>query len=92
MPGEVQCVLLPEEAAYVLRWRHRPMAAAQLLADCIASVELPIFQRTALDEQVAEYVRRMGACERIERTAIPQAYTRHLSRAPVTPVEAGHCS
>ncbi|KAK9846556.1 hypothetical protein WJX81_006513 [Elliptochloris bilobata] len=80
LPADLKVVLTPEEATWVLRWRHRPMAAAQLLADCVAAVEVTPIQRTALDMVIAEYVRLMGACERIERTAIPAAYTRHTSR------------
>ncbi len=67
----------------MLAWQHRPDGTAQLLGDTLHAVRgLGAYERVALDELVSEYVRLMGACERIERTAIPQAYTRHLSRAP----------
>ena len=50
----------------MLRWEHRPMAVAQLLTDCVATVGVTPWQRTTIDEAVVEYVRQMGACERIE--------------------------
>jgi len=87
-------VLTEDEAAWVLAWQHRPDGTAQLLGDTIRAVRgLGAYERVALDELVSEYVRLMGACERIERTAIPQAYTRHLSRAPGDgPCHAASCS
>jgi len=87
-------VLTEDEAAWVLAWQHRPDGTAQLLGDTIHAVRgLGAYERVALDELVSEYVRLMGACERIERTAIPQAYTRHLSRAPrCGPCRAAACS
>ena len=50
----------------MLRWEHRPMAIAQLLSACVAAVGMTPWQRTTVDEAIADYVRLMGACERIE--------------------------
>ena len=61
-----QGLLGAEEAAWVLRWEHRPMALAQLLSACVAAVHVTPRQRTTVDEAIVDYVRLMGACERIE--------------------------
>lgn len=61
-----QGLLGAEEAAWVLRWEHRPMAIAQLLSNCVAVVGVTPWQRTTVDEAIVDYVRLMGACERIE--------------------------
>ena len=73
-----QGLLGPEEAAWVLRWEHRPMAIAQLLSACVAAVGVTPWQRTTVDEAIVDYVRLMGACERIEY-ALPATA---LSSAP----------
>lgn len=56
----------------MLRWEHRPMAIAQLLSACVAAVGVTPWQRTTVDEAIVDYVRLMGACERIEY-ALPTA-------------------
>jgi ion channel-forming bestrophin family protein len=44
----------------------------------------PLAAQLALQEQVTLFVNMAGGCERIQRTPIPSAYTRHTSRFLLT--------
>jgi predicted membrane chloride channel (bestrophin family) len=68
--------LRPEEIEWVASWNHKPLGAAAVLSRILRQVSMPEYSMLAVDEQIVSYVNLVGACERINRTAIPQAYTR----------------
>eukprot|EP00884_Botryococcus_braunii_P008237 jgi/Botrbrau1/17414/Bobra.0054s0010.1 len=73
-------LLKPEEMEWVGSWSHKPHGGAAVLSRILRQVSMPEYAMLAVDEQILSYVNLVGACERINRTAIPQAYTRHMSR------------
>eukprot|EP00884_Botryococcus_braunii_P008239 jgi/Botrbrau1/17416/Bobra.0054s0012.1 len=73
-------LLKPEEMEWVGSWSHKPHGGAAVLSRILRQVSMPEYAMVAVDEQILFYVNLVGACERINRTAIPQAYTRHTSR------------
>ena len=62
----------------------------QVLSDIAQKAGLREGQHVTLDMQISAYVDDAGACDRIQKTCIPQSYTRHTSRkcreAPLTHV------
>lgn len=52
----------------------------QVLSDIAQKAGLRDGQHVALDMQISAYVDDAGACDRIQKTCIPQSYTRHTSR------------
>jgi predicted membrane chloride channel (bestrophin family) len=60
----------------VASWTHRPHGGCQILTEILRQVSLSPEARLAVDDNILLYVNLVGACERINRTAIPQAYTR----------------
>ena len=55
-------------------------ADVQVLSDTVQQAGLREGQHVALDLQISAYVDDAGACDRIQKTCIPQSYTRHTSR------------
>ena len=53
----------------------------QVLSDIVQQAGLREGQHVTLDLQISAYVDDAGACDRIQKTCIPQSYTRHTSRA-----------
>lgn len=62
-------------------WSHKPHGGAAVLTQILRQVNMPEYAMVAVDEQILLYVNLVGACERISRTAIPQAYTRWVCLA-----------
>lgn len=52
----------------------------QVLSDIVQRAGLRDGQQIAMDFQIGAYVDDAGACDRIQKTCIPQSYTRHTSR------------
>jgi len=77
-------VLLPHEQAWLAQFRNGPMGVALELSRICARARglgfLTDIQAAALEQQIALYTNMYGACERIQRTPLPEAYTRHTSR------------
>ncbi|GFR51462.1 hypothetical protein Agub_g13871 [Astrephomene gubernaculifera] len=76
----VSHVLLPQELDWVLGWTHRPNGAAHVLATAVAEGGLDTNREQILMELVNTFIDCVGKCERIFKTPIPAAYTRHTSR------------
>jgi predicted membrane chloride channel (bestrophin family) len=79
-----QEILKPEEVEWLASWTHKPHGGAAVLSRILRQVSMPEYAMVAVDEQILFYVNLVGACERINRTAIPQAYTRYIP-LPVLP-------
>ena len=60
---------------------------AQVLSDIVQRAGLGDGQQVAMDLQIGAYVDDAGACDRIQKTCIPQSYTRHTSRELTVPCE-----
>ena len=56
------------------------LADEQVLSDIVQKAALREGQHVALDLQISAYVDDAGASDRIQKTCIPQSYTRHTSR------------
>ncbi|GIL84971.1 hypothetical protein Vretimale_9823 [Volvox reticuliferus] len=69
-----------QELDWVLGWTHRPNAAAHVLATAVTEGRLDTNREKLLMELVDTYIDCVGKCERIFKTPIPAAYTRHTSR------------
>lgn len=54
--------------------------ALQVLSDIAQKAGLREGRHVTLDLQISAYVDDAGACDRIQKTCIPQSYTRHTSR------------
>lgn len=72
----LQDLLLPEELRWLSTVSNAPTMAASMLTQVVASAQLPAMLQLAVDEQVAQYVNAVGACERLLKQPIPVAYTR----------------
>ena len=51
-----------------------------MLAEIVAMAGVHPQQRTTLDLLLCQYLDALGSTERIQKTPIPRAYTRHTSR------------
>ncbi|GLI66990.1 hypothetical protein VaNZ11_011086 [Volvox africanus] len=76
----VSHILMPKELDWVLGWTHRPNAAAHVLATAVTEGRLDTNREKLLMELVDTFIDCVGKCERIFKTPIPAAYTRHTSR------------
>ncbi|KAG2494372.1 hypothetical protein HYH03_007429 [Edaphochlamys debaryana] len=76
----VSHILLPQELDWVLGWTHRPNAAAHVLGSSVVEGKLDTNRELVLMELVNTFIDCVGKCERIFKTPIPAAYTRHTSR------------
>ncbi len=61
-------------------------ADVQVLSDIVQQAGLREGQHVTLDLQISAYVDDAGACDRIQKTCIPQSYTRHTSREYLQPI------
>ncbi|MEW5305971.1 MAG: hypothetical protein WDW36_008479 [Sanguina aurantia] len=64
----------------LLRWPNAPQGCGHMLAALVVAAKLSPMREAMLMEQVSLFVNMSGACERIFKTPIPSAYTRHTSR------------
>jgi hypothetical protein len=69
-------VLTPDELAWLLAQRHRPLAVGQALSSILAAIDADSITKTRFDRLISAYTYEFGACNRIYNTAIPSAYTR----------------
>jgi predicted membrane chloride channel (bestrophin family) len=72
-------LLTPEETAWVLAQRHRPLAVGQALSTILQAVDADSIVKTRIDRLISTYTYEFGGCNRIYNTAIPSAYTRYLA-------------
>lgn len=76
----------------LLKQYNSSLHALQMLSDIAQKAGLREGQHVTLDMQISAYVDDAGACDRIQKTCIPQSYTRHTSRkclqAPLDQVNA----
>ncbi|CAK0748372.1 hypothetical protein CVIRNUC_001834 [Coccomyxa viridis] len=77
---DLQSLLTTEELELLVSWQFRPSLAAQVLSDIAQKAGLREGRHVTLDLQISAYVDDAGACDRIQKTCIPQSYTRHTSR------------
>ncbi|CAL5224016.1 g6636 [Coccomyxa viridis] len=77
---DLQGILTKDELELLVSWQFRPSVAAQVLSDIVQQAGLREGQHVTLDLQISAYVDDAGACDRIQKTCIPQSYTRHTSR------------
>eukprot|EP00198_Chlamydomonas_reinhardtii_P012718 XP_001702055.1 predicted protein [Chlamydomonas reinhardtii] len=76
----VSHILMPQELEWVLGWTHRPNAAATVIVNAVAAAKLDTNRELVLMELINLFIDNVGKCERIFKTPIPAAYTRHTSR------------
>lgn len=67
---------MPEEIAWVLAQRHRPLAVGQALSAILQAVDADSIVKSRIDRLISTYTYEFGGCNRIYNTAIPSAYTR----------------
>lgn len=79
-PPDNQDILKPKELRYLLSTPHRPNTVLQVLSAIIATSPLPQDKKFRMDENLTSFADMLGASERLLRTPIPPAYTRHTSR------------
>lgn len=81
---EASHLLDQEELSYLSHWSNPPSGCSRMLSlivnQAVDSKWLHPIQRSQIEAEVSLYVNMAGACERIYKTAIPAAYTRHTSR------------
>ncbi|KAG2434369.1 hypothetical protein HYH02_012384 [Chlamydomonas schloesseri] len=76
----VSHILMPQELEWVLGWTHRPNAAATVLVNTVSAAKLDTNRELIMMELINLFIDNVGKCERIFKTPIPAAYTRHTSR------------
>lgn len=86
---ELADVLLPDELAWLLDQRHRPLAVAQAISAIVASAEIDATIRWRLDSNLSMFVLKFGACVRIYNTSIPRPYTRCVQSKSAAAAVAG---
>jgi len=69
-------LLMPEEIAWLMAQRHKPLGVGQALSTILQAVDVDSIVKTRLDRLISTYVYEFGGCNRIYNTAIPSAYTR----------------
>lgn len=72
----LQDILLPAELNWLSSVDNRPVMAASMLTEVVASVKLPDMIQLAITEKCGQFVDAVGACERLQKQPIPVAYTR----------------
>ena len=75
---ELGAWLSAADVALLVRARHKPNAALQVLARLARAA--PPHERAALEAACCAFSEALGRCERISRVPIPLSYTRHTSR------------
>jgi predicted membrane chloride channel (bestrophin family) len=69
---------MPEEIAWMLAQRHRPLAVGQALSAILQAVDADSIVKSRIDRLISTYTYEFGGCNRIYNTAIPSAYTRYV--------------
>ncbi|KAG2436782.1 hypothetical protein HXX76_006306 [Chlamydomonas incerta] len=80
LEAEVAAILEPEEVEWLCGWSNAPLGAGSALGQLVAAAGLRPELQAELQRQVELYTNMAGGCERIFKTPIPPAYTRHTSR------------
>ncbi|KAG2502086.1 hypothetical protein HYH03_000578 [Edaphochlamys debaryana] len=78
--GEARGVLTEAELSWLAGWSNAPLGAGTALGQLVAAAGLAPQLQAELQKQVELYTNMAGGCERIFKTPIPPAYTRHTSR------------
>ena len=85
---EAAHLLNEDELLYLSKWSVNPPTGCSAMLSAIvneaAARGLHPIQRSQIEAEVSLYVNMAGACERIYKTPIPAAYTRHTSRFLMT--------
>ena len=78
---EAAHILSKDELSYLSQWTNPPSGCARALSVIVNEADwLNPMLRSQIELEVSLYVNMAGACERIYKTPIPPAYTRHTSR------------
>jgi len=80
---ECKDILPADELEELLASPHRPNYCLQVMCEAVARSDLSDIQKQTMDHNLTTFADVVGACERILRTPIPLAYTRHTARALV---------
>ncbi|KAG2444082.1 hypothetical protein HYH02_009024 [Chlamydomonas schloesseri] len=80
LAAEVGSTLEPEEVEWLSGWSNAPLGAGSALGQLVVAAGLRPELQAELQRQVELYTNMAGGCERIFKTPIPPAYTRHTSR------------
>lgn len=75
-------LLTASEVAWLDLQLHKPIAAARVLSNLLATCT-PLIEPICLvdvQQHLSNYLAYQGACERIQATPIPLAYSRHTVR------------
>lgn len=73
-------VLRDNELDFLLKSEAPPIVVGQVLSSLFAQAKLDTIRNTAVENILNLYESAVGATERISRTCMPLAYTRHTSR------------
>lgn len=73
-------VLRDDELEFLLKSDAPPVVVGQILSSLFAQAKLDTIQNSAVENVLNLYESAVGASERISRTCMPLAYTRHTSR------------
>lgn len=76
LPWLATGLLMPEEIAWLLAQRHRPLAVGQALSTILNAIDADSIVKSRIDRLISTYTYEFGGCNRIYNTAIPSAYTR----------------
>eukprot|EP00873_Tetraselmis_striata_P029777 jgi/Tetstr1/450041/TSEL_037088.t1 len=74
-------VLKPEEVTALTNAVHMPLYALQVMSEVIRTSDAHPYYKALMDANLTVFNDTLGACERLLRTPIPLAYTRHTARA-----------
>ncbi|KAL6750126.1 Bestrophin, RFP-TM, chloride channel-domain-containing protein [Haematococcus lacustris] len=77
---EASHLLTLDEFNWLAHWRSAPQGAAHVLAWSAANLGIDYQRERVLQDLIVTFINNLGACERILRTPMPTAYTRHTSR------------
>eukprot|EP00892_Ulva_mutabilis_P012503 jgi/Ulvmu1/9625/UM054_0055.1 len=77
---EIAMVLGREELQILLAAEHPVVMCIQVMSELVEAAPIPAMQRWQMHENLTKLHDLLGACERIMRTPIPVAYTRHTTR------------
>eukprot|EP01023_Acetabularia_acetabulum_P012738 TRINITY_DN15992_c0_g1_i2.p1 TRINITY_DN15992_c0_g1~~TRINITY_DN15992_c0_g1_i2.p1 ORF type:complete len:413 (-),score=34.01 TRINITY_DN15992_c0_g1_i2:82-1263(-) len=84
---EVEClrddmepILKVKEVCWLIEQPHKPLAGCSAISYAVSKVDMHPIIKAGFENQLVAYSGSFGACERILKQPIPQAYTRHTSR------------
>eukprot|EP01025_Chloroclados_australasicus_P007992 TRINITY_DN12730_c0_g1_i3.p1 TRINITY_DN12730_c0_g1~~TRINITY_DN12730_c0_g1_i3.p1 ORF type:complete len:400 (-),score=18.50 TRINITY_DN12730_c0_g1_i3:334-1449(-) len=81
MRRDLTPILTEKELYWLIEQPHKPLAGLSAITLAIANSNInEVQQAVSIDNQLTAFAGAVGACERILRQPIPQAYTRHTSR------------